>query len=550
MIDYYALFAFDATWTLIQSLQKLCSTISNNSLPCIPIVNSSFCFDHYFINGNKFIDTISTTIFLGVSGPIQFTYNVTDRMVGNYYVMKNVQPTMNGVDVVPVLVWSDINEWKVYTQTSVILWPENSLTPPNGRAVMTGIRLRIGISEVAPFSMIKYEIDAYGEIHIKYVGYMLDLIDLLANKMGFIPDIIMVPSNQSYNGLIDAVVNGIYDMIVADVTITAARREKVAFSNSIFDTSLRIITRKKTDEGIDLTAFLRPLSVKLWIVLLFATLCAGFLICLFERQENEALFNRSIISSSAMSIWYSFGNVVGYGADLHVTTAAGRLVTVGLYMLSLVVIATYTANLESDLTTSKTKDIISGLDDIKNGKLLYSRIGIVANSAIESFYLREISEQIRNFYPLNIEADLYTDLIDNIIDAGIMDAGVLEYRTSSFYCNLTLIGADFEKGAFGIVTPKEWLYAENLDISILSLRESGELDALKRKWFQGGTRTDISDSPTGTTVESMSGLFVTFGTVIILALISYIWRKYSRRQNYLLAEKNVTTVERITTISS
>ncbi len=30
-IDYYALFAFDATWTLIQALQELCSPITNYS---------------------------------------------------------------------------------------------------------------------------------------------------------------------------------------------------------------------------------------------------------------------------------------------------------------------------------------------------------------------------------------------------------------------------------------------------------------------------------------------------------------------------------------
>jgi ABC-type amino acid transport substrate-binding protein len=61
--------------------------------------------------------------------------------------------------------------------------------------------------------------------------------------MGFIPHIILPTSNLTYNQIIQGVVNGIYDMVIGDVTITAIRREKVSFSNSIFDNSVRIIMR-------------------------------------------------------------------------------------------------------------------------------------------------------------------------------------------------------------------------------------------------------------------------------------------------------------------
>ena len=33
-----------------------------------------------------------------------------------------------------------------------------------------------------------------------------------------------------------------------------------------------------------------------------------------------------------MSMWFSFGTIVGYGVDYNVTTAAGRLLTLGLYI--------------------------------------------------------------------------------------------------------------------------------------------------------------------------------------------------------------------------
>ncbi|CAF3311775.1 unnamed protein product [Rotaria sp. Silwood2] len=92
-----------------------------------------------------------------------------------------------------------------------------------------------------------------------------------------------------------------------------------------------------------------------------------------------------------MNVWYSFGNIAGYGVDFNVNTAAGRLLTAGLYVLSLILLATYTANLTSDLTISQSKDIIYGIDDIKNGKILSDRIGVLVDTAVEEYYLKEIS---------------------------------------------------------------------------------------------------------------------------------------------------------------
>ncbi|CAF4289199.1 unnamed protein product [Rotaria sp. Silwood2] len=138
-VNYYALFAFDATWTLIQSLQQLCSTYTNSSSPCISIVNNSFCFDRHFLNATSFFNTISSTEFLGVSGPVKFSTNVTDRIDGIYYVIRNTQPSANNIELVPVLQWSHSDNWKTYTQADVIIWPGNTLVPPTGFAGLEGI---------------------------------------------------------------------------------------------------------------------------------------------------------------------------------------------------------------------------------------------------------------------------------------------------------------------------------------------------------------------------------------------------------------------------
>ncbi|CAF4585487.1 unnamed protein product [Rotaria sp. Silwood1] len=526
-VNYYALFAFDATWSLIQSLQRFCSITSNSSSSCISIRNSSFCFDYRFLNGDSFFDTILNTRFLGVSGPIEFSPNGTDRINGSYYLIQNVQPSSNGVAYIPILKWSESSYWTPYASTNLIVWPGNSLIPPNGHAVLSGVSLRIGVIESTPFTMINYIIDEKGQMATKLTGYIPDLIDILQQNMGFTPEIILAPSNQTYDGLVEAVANGYYDLVIGDVTVTAKRREIASFSNSIFDNSLRIIVRKTPDASVNLASYLKPFSWQLWIVVLASVIYAGVLVYLLERKDNDALQDRSIISSLAMSLWYSFGNVMGYGADMQPSTAAGRFLTAGLYILSLVLAATYTANLAANLTLAKTTNIISGIDDIKNGKILPSRVGIRLGTASEDYYLEEISEHKRDFYEITSRQELYDSLLNGDIDAGFMDIGVAEYITNNVFCNLTLVGADFDASAFGIVFRKNWLYEQDLDVNILSLRESGVLDDLKLKWFQIYNCPDSSDLSTATSmgVTTMAGLFVTFGVISLLSLLLFAWTR-------------------------
>ncbi|CAF0965076.1 unnamed protein product [Rotaria sordida] len=533
-VNYYSLFAFDATWSLIKSLEQLCSTpLNSSSSSCTSFTGSSFCFDRRIIHSDLLLKSISRIEFLGISGPVRFSVNVTDRINGSFYYAQNVQPSSNGVNFVPVLKYVDSDGWKAYTESDVIVWPGNSLVPPTGRAILKGVSLRIGVIKSPPFTMVTNVINGSGQNITKLIGYIPDLIEILQNKMGFIPIVQLAPSNQTYSELIQAVENGIYDIVIGDITVTAMRRERVDFSNAIFDNYLRIIMRKTSDVNIDLLSFLKPFSRNLWWLVLGACIYAGILLCLVERQDNEALQNRSIFSQVTMSVWYSFGNIVGYGVDFDVNTAAGRLITIGLYMLSLVLVASYTANLASDLTISKSKSIISGIDDLKSGKIPFNRIGILVGTAAEDYYLREISEGSRNYYPVESTEELYDSLLANIIDATFMDIGVAEYDTNNVYCNLTLVGEGFDKSVFGIVTSKEWLYAQDLDVNILSLRESGELDDLRIKWFQIKNCPDSSETSTAIGIESMGGLFLTFGVISVLSLLLFAWSKRHILINYL-----------------
>jgi ABC-type amino acid transport substrate-binding protein len=315
-----------------------------------------------------------------------------------------------------------------------------------------------------------------------FSGYVPDLIDILQSRMGFTYELIF-QTNITYPKIMKNVEDGFFDMLVSDVTMTLERREVANFSCAIFDTVLRIMVRKESNVTTDLLLFLRPFTWGLWLLILVANIYAGCLLFLYERQANDALRHESIISSTAMCCWFSIGTLIGYGVDFRVRTAAGRLLTTGLYVLSLilVLVATYTANVASNLTLLKSHNIISGIEDIKNGKIPSTRIGIRINTATEEYYLREIFYGIRDFYLLKSRDEAINSQLNGVINVIFIDSATAVSLTGSFYCNLTLVGVPFDSGAFRIVISKQWIYGEELGIIMNNFIQKNSSSSFKIK---------------------------------------------------------------------
>ena len=285
-VDNYALFAFDAAWILIQSLQKLCSKAINSSYPCTSFINSSFCYDRHFLNSKLFFNTINNMSFLGVSGRIQFNHNVTDRINGSYYFVQNCQSSSNELNFVPVLNYSDNYGWQEYSGSNVIIWPGGSLASPTGTAKVESVKIRIGVFEVSPFTMRRTVTNAFGKNSIELVGYIPEYIELLRNRMKFIPDVQIIPSDQPYDSFLQAVADGRYDIIIPDVTITSTRREKSDFSNPVIENSLRLNMRKTDKIELDMFLFLKPFAFELWGLIIVIGISAGFFYLFFRDIRN------------------------------------------------------------------------------------------------------------------------------------------------------------------------------------------------------------------------------------------------------------------------
>ncbi|CAF1071182.1 unnamed protein product [Didymodactylos carnosus] len=311
-----------------------------------------------------------------------------------------------------------------------------------------------------------------------------------------------------------------------DLAITSSRTLRVDFSTAIYANSLRLVVRKPTSIQLNWFSYLDPFSLPLWLTTLGCIIFGAILTWMFEHKENNDLKIRSLPSGTILSMWYSLANIFGFGAEFGATTAAGRLLTLGLRILSLILMATYTAQLTSFLTVKSAKSTITGINDIINNKIPYSRIGVVSGTSGEEYFLKAISLGRTDYYHLPTTQDIFTKLLDNTIDVAVASGASAVYAIDNIYCKLTLAGDPFYATSIAIDLPKLWPYKQALNVELLTIKESGLLEGIMGKYFNTLTCGSSSDAATGSssmTVESLAGLFLTFACICVLAILLHFW---------------------------
>ncbi|CAF1405603.1 unnamed protein product, partial [Rotaria sordida] len=196
--------------------------------------------------------------------------------------------------------------------------------------------------------------------------------------MGFTPMIYPCLSIMSYNTLAELnSINGTWDIIISDITITSNRLLTVDFSVPIYETAIRVIVRDSSPISVNFLSYLRPFSLEVWLSIIGIVIYSGLLVFLFERRTIEETQDCRGLRAIIFGVYQALSTVIGMGSDLPLRTKSSRIIVIGLFTLSVLLVATYTANLSSYLTLQRTQPPISGIDDIKNGRLRFDRIGVL-----------------------------------------------------------------------------------------------------------------------------------------------------------------------------
>lgn len=315
----------------------------------------------------------------------------------------------------------------------------------------------------APFSMVENGADT---------GFSIDLLNEVAKNLDWTFTINRV---QSFSDMLDAVQNGTADAAIANISITASREAVLDFSQPIFEAGLQIMTPSDPNTG-SIWSILLSKDLVLAIFGAFALLLGGGMLMWRLERKHQDYFDLTAREAMFPAFWWALNLIVNGGfEERQPRTPLGRLFGVFLVISSLFFVSVFVARITAAMTVGAIQANVSDIND------LYGKnVGTIAGSTSADFLTkRDLGFSSYENVDLLLEAFEASD-----IDAVVFDAPILAYYVNSQKDNRArLIGQVFLAENYGIALPSNSPLSEQINQSLLELREDGTYDRVYRKWF-------------------------------------------------------------------
>lgn len=341
----------------------------------------------------------------------------------------------------------------------IAMWPD--------RAVAQSEDLRplvFATVERAPFSM---------QNGAGLTGFSVELMRDIGKEMG---REVQFEAHDRFGDMLDAVNAGRVDGAVANISITAAREELLDFSHPIFEAGVQIMLPPEGEQTLSLFSALFNRDIALAVLAAGALLFGGGMLMWVLERRRQPYFDRPLKDAMFPSFWWALNLVVNGGFEERVPQSrGGRMFAIFLVISSLFIVSVFVARITAAMTVAAISGNIDNLSDL-DGR----RIGTTAGSTAAVFLdQREMSHQ--DFDDLE---DLLAAYEDRALDAVVFDGPILAwYITENGTDAARLLPRVFKRENYGIALPSGSPMTEAINRALLSLRESGRYDQLRRKYF-------------------------------------------------------------------
>jgi len=272
-------------------------------------------------------------------------------------------------------------------------------------------------------------------------------------------------------GMTDGVAEGSLDASVAALTVTGPRHRAVDFTQPFYSSGLGIaVTPAGSIAWWPIVGNVFSLGFLRAVTLLFAvSLAVGVVLWLVERRHNEHFgAHRRGLGSS---VWWSAvamtqgGSAAGEKVPV---TLLGRLLAILWMVASVIVIASFTAALTSQLTLKQLRGTVHGKADLR-----YVRVAAIAGTETTEYLSRE-------HIPYQVFADAEAGLSalqKGHIDALVYDRPLLVWLVNErFSGSLEVLDATFDPQVYAIALPPGSQLRMPIDLAML--------DALQSDWWR------------------------------------------------------------------
>lgn len=250
------------------------------------------------------------------------------------------------------------------------------------------------------------------------------------------------------------------------MTITHARESVIDFTKPFMNLGISILFKVPTTPPTKLFSFMNPLAFEIWLYVLAAYFLVSFTIytvAKFSPIEQQPKYRENICVNSetahfnlSNSFWFTIGTLMQQGSDLSPQAISTRIVSAIWWFFTLIIIASYTANLAAFLTVERMIAPIENAEDLASQTEI--SYGTLDSGSTMAFFRDSLIETYRKMWR-NMDNKKKPSALTSTYEEGIkrvkesnyaffMESTMLDYIVQRD-CNLTQIGGLLDtKGIF------------------------------------------------------------------------------------------------------
>ncbi|XP_046574829.1 glutamate receptor ionotropic, kainate 3-like [Haliotis rubra] len=397
------------------------------------------------------------------------------------------------------------------------------------------ITLRVGTTVAAPFVMKLPN-------NTGWEGFCVDILDELAARLNFRYELIQSPDefwgtvdeDGNWNGVVEMTRKRSVDLGIGPISLTSERERVIDFTKPYMEEGAGIILRRFEDKSSKIFRVFKPFSESVWLAVAGAVLVVGFTLALvnhlsplkLQQTDEDGEGNRNTEISTSDNIWIVYESYMEQGCEISPPNISGRFILGFWWVFTILMVASYKANLVAFLTVNFVGKPIRNVDDlaeqtvikplVKQGSNLYQEL---QKGETETF--RKLWAMVKTAPPVkNNDEALHLVLTGDY--ALLTDQSQIEFLRMTDCENLMSGETPFNVGGLGFIVPESSPLLEILSFNLIQLQEAGLIGKWRRRWWSPSSMCPTS-SQTSTVqsleLESTSGPFLVFAGSTTCALL-------------------------------
>ncbi|XP_064537511.1 glutamate receptor ionotropic, kainate 2 isoform X1 [Drosophila montana] len=155
---------------------------------------------------------------------------------------------------------------------------------------IANITLVVMTREERPYVMVKEDANLTG--NARFEGFCIDLLKAIAQQVGFqykielVPDNmygVYIPETNSWNGIVQELMERRADLAVASMTINYARESVIDFTKPFMNLGIGILFKISDRAQTKFFSFMNPLAIEIWFYIAFGYILVSICIWIVAR---------------------------------------------------------------------------------------------------------------------------------------------------------------------------------------------------------------------------------------------------------------------------